>query len=280
MRRILILVAVAAVAAGGWWIWNQNPDLFSNIEQYVDNGDLLTMEARYTADQIMDKHRKELLVDNQRSFQEPVLKFHPYLLIDAKYAQADKKTRQSNILWGMVDGEMVIDTDTWETTHGFEDAINADADRTDFRIMQALAKHDGSLTRAELQKELHLEADTLAPWIDNVCDKRLVVETGSELQLHFENPKILVSPQTKLKQSFVSKPTNGAPRISRKYSRSQIEKCAQAAFGPTFTIRNIKDVFLPVYYISVLNPDGSILTTYWNAVTGKQISGNEESQQF
>ena len=198
MRRILMLVLIAGLAAGGWWMWNNNPDMFSTIEQYVDNGEFLTLEVRFTPDQIMDKHRKELLVDNQRSFQEPVLKFYPYLLIEAKYVQSDKKTRQGNILWGLVDGEMVIDTESWDITHGFEDAINADATRTDFRIMQVLAKNDGSLTRAELQKELHLEADTLAPWIDSVCNKRLIIETGHELQLHFQNPKIIYPLKPKL----------------------------------------------------------------------------------
>lgn len=272
MRRLMMLALVIGVAAGGFWLWTTNPDLVSSLEQYVENGEFLTLEARYTAEQIMDKHRKELLVDNQHSFQDPVLKYHPYLLIESKYVQPDKKTREGLILWGLVDGEMIIDTETWERTHGFEDAINASANRNDFRIMQALAKK-GSLTRAQLQTELHLEADTLAPWIDSVCEKRLVVETGHELQLHFQNPKILVTPATKNKQAFVAKPASYSQKAPKTYSRSQIERCAQAAFGPTFTIRNIKEVFLPVHTISVLNPDGTVFTTHWNAVNGQEILG-------
>jgi hypothetical protein len=234
----------------------------------------MTLEARYTADQIMEKHRKELLADNQHTFQEPALKYHPYLLIEAKFVQSDKKTREGSILWGLVDGEMVIDAETWEITHGFEDAINADATRTDFRIMQVLAKNNGLLTRADLQKELHLEADTVAPWIESVCEKHLVVENGHELQLHFQNPKILVTPQTKIKQAFVAKPAYNSQKTPRQFSRSQIEKCTQAAFGPTFTIRNVKEVYLPVYNISVLNPDGTVFTTQWNAINGQEITSN------
>lgn len=271
MNRIIMLVVVAGLVAGGAWLWTNNPDLFSNVEKYVNNGEMLTLEARYSAEQLMEHHRKELIVDAQHTFQDPTLKYHPYLLLDVKFVQPDKKTRQGNILWGLIDGEMVIDTETWETTHGFEDAINADATRNDFRILQVLAQHNGTITRNELQRELHLEADTVSPWIDSVCAKRLAVETGNELQLHFQNPKILVTPQTKIKQAIVAKPNPNAQRTQRVYSKAQVEKCAQAAFGPTFTIRNIKEVFLPVYCISVQNPDGTVLTTYWNAITGHRI---------
>src|SRR5437868_5429365 len=119
MRRILLLVLLAGFGVGGWWLYKSNPDIFSSLEQYVENGEFMTLEVRYTAEQIMEKHRKELLVDNQHTFQDPALKYHPYLLIEAKFVQADKKTREGSLLWGLVDGEMVIDADTWEKTHGF-----------------------------------------------------------------------------------------------------------------------------------------------------------------
>jgi len=42
-------------------------------------------------------------------------------------------------------------------------------------------------------------------------------------------------------------------------------------FGEDFAIRRTREVYLPVYEIGVQHTDGSILTTYWNGLTGKQI---------
>ena len=55
-------------------------------------------------------------------------------------------------------------------------------------------------------------------------------------------------------------------------SSSQIQKIAKAAFGDDFTVRNTTEVYLPVYSIEVLNPDGSTFTTYWNALTGDRMT--------
>lgn len=269
MRKILIVLVVVAIPV--WWFFNYDSTVKDSIAQYIDNEDLLTLETRYSADQIMDTRRKELLATSQHTFKEPALKFYPYLLIDVKYAENDKKTREGRVLWGLTDGEMVLDTDTWETTHGFADAIQSRASRTDFKILLALSKYPNGLTREQLQKELHLEADVISPWIESVSDKHLVVESGGELRLHMESPKLAVNAQTKIKQAFVKKPYQNHQRGTRNFSRSQIERVAAAAFGPAFTIRNIQEVYLPVHSIEVLNPDGTVFTTYWNALTGKKI---------
>lgn len=271
MRRVSFLVLVACLAVGTWWLWNNNDQLHRMVQSYVENGEFVTLEARYTPEQIMESHRKELIADLDRNFQEPELKFHPYLLMEVKYTQPDKKTREGVILWSLVDGEMVLDTETWEKTHGFEDAINSHAMRHDFKIMNALAKRNGSMTYEQLQNDLHVERDTLQPWVNSSLEKHLVIQKGNELQLHFQNPKILVAPQTKINQWLVTKPYNHAQRVTKKYAVNQVKAAAQAAFGDDFTIRNVNEVFLPVYSIEVSNPDGSVLTTYWNALNGQRI---------
>lgn len=272
MRLIFSIACVIAIAGGVWYLWETNPNLRDMLSQYVENGEILTLEARYTPEQIMDSHRSELISDNGYTFQAPELKFHPYLLMEVKYIQPDKKTKEGVILWSMVDGEMVLDTQTWEKTHGFEDAILSDANRDDFKILNALAKFKGKTTVDQLQKELHVEPETLTPWIDNTRKKQLVVQKGAELQLHFQNPKILVTPQTKISQWLVTKPYIHAQRIPKKYSPTQIQGTARAAFGQDFMIRSVTEVFLPVYSIEVLNPDGSILTSFWNALNGQRIT--------
>lgn len=268
MRWLTTLAAAGILAAGGYWLYYNH----EWIGSYVENSDFLTLEARYSSDQIMNANRNELLVDEQHTYQEPTLKFYPYLLMEVKYTQGDRNTREGVVLWGMVDGEMVINADTWEKTHGFEDAISANATTNDFKVLNALAKGNGALTRDQLQKALHVEQETLEPWIQAAKDKRLIVIRGNLVQLHFQNPKILVSPQTKITQSLVTKPYNHAQRVAKKYSKSEIVRTAEAAFGNDFTVRNAREVFLPVYNIEVLNPDGSILTRSFNALNGRAIT--------
>lgn len=272
MRRFIQLIVVLALGVGAFYYWNEGADLRHVMKRYVENGEFLTLEAKYTPEQIMEKHRKELLVDDQHTFQEAALKFYPFLLIEAKYSQLDKKTKESLVLWGLVDGEMVIDTDSWETTHGFADAIDAGSSRSDFRVMMALAKNKGVMSRDQLQKELQVDNEVLNGWIDGARQKYLVVLTGNEVRLHFEDPKILVSPQSKITQAFVTKPYSQIQTLPSRYSRAQVEKIALAAFGSDFMIRQSKDLFLPVYAIEVLNPDGSVRTSYWNALTGLRIN--------
>jgi len=269
--RLIKLSFLIAVVAAVWWFLNPNNQFKEMISQYVENGEILTLEAKFTPDQIMESNRKDLIADNQRSYREPSLKYCPYLLMDVKYVQADKKSREGVILWGLVDGEMVLNTENFEKTHGFEDAINANATSTDFKIINALAKFKGSLSYDELQKELKLDSDLLEPWIDSARRKHLIVQKGNQLQLHFQDPKILVNPQTEFNQWVVSKPYNYDQRISKKYSSSQIERISKVAFGSDFTIRNIRQVYLPVYNIEVQNPDGSIMASYWNAITGQRM---------
>jgi hypothetical protein len=269
MKIVSTTILIACLVIGGWWLLETYPSV-RHLTDYMDNGEFLTLEARYTPEQIMQTRKQELLGNEQRSFQEAALKFHPYLLIDVKYIQ-DKKTREGVILWSMVDGEMVLNTDTWEKTHGFEDAIRANASRTDFKILNALAKSQGFLAKEQLQKELHLEADVIDPWIENLKQKHLITQRGDQLHLHFENPKFLVSPQTHINQWLVTKPYNHAQSTTPRYSQSQISRIAEAAFGSDFTIRTLTRVYLPIYNIEVLNPDGSIFTTEWNALNGQKI---------
>jgi hypothetical protein len=123
----------------------------------------------------------------------------------------------------------------------------------------------------ELQKELQVERDILNAWIDGAKKKHLIVQKGNFLQLHFENPKLLVTPQTRIKQHLVSKPLGDGQKVPRAYSRSQILEMTQAAFGSEFKIRNEQEIFLPVYSLEILNPDGSVQVSEWNALTGKRI---------
>ena len=81
-----------------------------------------------------------------------------------------------------------------------------------------------------------------------------------------------VVPETKLDQWLVTKQSRNTSRIPRRFHPSQIESIARAAFGNDFAIRKTTEIYLPVYSIIVQNPDGSQMSTYWNALNGKRFS--------
>lgn len=273
MKNSVFVCLAIAVVMGLLWISHDGSNVRHMIEQYVDNGDIVTFEAHYTPESIMELRAKDFLNNSARSFHAAELKYHPYVLFEVKYSGADKKTKEGILLWDLVDGEMVVNCETWDKSHGYADAIKAYANRNDFKIINALA-HAGSkgrMTVDQLQRELQVESDLLQAWMEAAKDKHLIVQRGKEVQLHFENPKICFSPQTILAQSMVTKPYVHAQKISRKYSIRDIERISQAAFGQDFSIRSKREVFLPILRIEFINPDDSILTTYWNALNGKEI---------
>lgn len=269
-KTVILLICLILIGGGGWWLWNSNNDFKSMLSRYIENGEIQTLEARYLPQQIMDLHFRELLVDDQHHYLEPSFKYHPYVMMEVKFS-TDKKTREGVILWSLVNGEMVINTETWEQTHGFEDTIHAQATNEEFRIINALAKNNGLRSKEDLVVDLQVDVNAINPWIESALNKHLITRKGNLFQLHLENPKILVVPQTKFTRMLVSKPSVYSQRISEKYTPTQIEKVAKAAFGDDFIIRQTTEVYLPVYGINVENPDSSITTTYWNAVNGQMI---------
>ncbi len=271
MRILFSLLSLGALGYGIWWLSETKPEVKNKVEEILHSGSFNTLEVRYTANQIMDVHRKQLLKDNRHKFLEPSLKFYPYLLMDVKYAVSHKKTKEGVMLWDMTDGEMVIDTKYWEKTHGFGDCIHANTDRHEFKIINVLAHKGGSADRETLIKALHVDNDVLDAWIESCRRKQLIVQSGNRYRLHLEKPSLQIIPSTKLDERLVTKPHRNAERVPSRFSFSQIEKMTRSAFGNDFAIRKTTDIYLPVHCIVVQNPDGSIHTTHWNALNGKQI---------
>lgn len=271
MKAVTVLIVFLILGLGSFWSWTYFPSFRSKVEDFLSGSTFQTLEVRYSAESIMDAHRKELLKDNDHTYLEPSLKFLPYLLMDVKYIRSQEKTGEGIILWGLVDGEMVINTSTWERTHGFTDCISSNASRQEFKIINALAARGGVWDRDGLSKFLNIENNVLDTWIDSCRKKSLIVQNGNHFRLHLQNPRLQVIPETKLEHSLVTKPTKHALRVKRHFRSSQIENIARAAFGNDFAIRNTTEIFLPVYSIVVQNPDGTLMTSYWNALNGKRF---------
>jgi hypothetical protein len=272
MKLILSLVLLCTAGYGAWWIANNHPDLKNKVEEVLDVGHFHTLEVRYTANQIMERHRRELLKDSRHRFLDPILEFYPYLLMEVKYTIQDDRTHESVVLWDLSDGEMVINTKDWDKTHGFGDCIHAETSPQEFKILNILAKKGGVIDRDNLSKNLNVEHEILDGWIDSCRRKKLIVQSGNHVRLHLQNPRLRTIPETRIDEWLVTKPYKNAIRLPRHFSSSQIEKVAIAAFGQNFAIRKTTDVYLPVHSIVVQNPDGSVHTSHWNALNGKRLS--------
>lgn len=271
MKLILLILTLGAFGYGAWQISQNHPELRDRIEKFIPAGEFHTLEIRYSAEQIMSSHRKELLKSHQHKYLESQLRFHPYVLMEVKYCPSSQKTQESLILWDLCDGEMVLETRGWEKTHGFGDCIRAGTDRYEFKVINLLAKKGGSCDREDLLKGLHLDNNMLDTLIESLKRKQLVVFSGNQYRLHLQKPVLKTSPETKINERLVTKTWKNAHKISKRFSLNQIRRLTQAAFGDDFAIRNTSDVYLPIHSIVVQNPDGSLHTSLWNALNGKQI---------
>lgn len=272
MRILSFLLFLAALLVGGFYVNKKRPDVKNKILEFVTSGQFHTLEARFTAQQIMEMNKKELLKTAKHKYLEPSLKFFPYLLMEVKYTTDGEHTGEGVILWDLTDGEMVLNTKEWDKTHGFGDCISSSTERYEFKVINLLSQTNGSVERETIARILQIESAVLDLWLDSCKKKKLVVQSGNHYRLHFQHPRICVTPETQLHDRIVTKPYKNAERIARRFSPSQIRRTSESAFGNDFAIRTTMDVFLPVYSITVQNPDGSRHTSYWNALNGKVMS--------
>jgi len=220
---------------------------------------------------IMQKHQNELLKDGSRSFSSTSTKFLPCLLMDVKYVQESKNTQEAKMIWNLENGELLLDTQNCESTHGFEDCIKAKATDDDFRILHVLQRHGGTLARDEICHELGLDTDVAYERLESLRKKHLIAIRGEVVRIHLQSPLFKTQPHTHIAHSLVLQNAPKENIISSLYSKEQIKKVAQACFGSDFAIRSDKLIFMPIFQIEIQNSDGSIQKTYWNGLTGKRM---------
>ena len=271
LKYCLLFIILAAGGFSAWYGMEHYDELVSYVNPSHKEGPILTFEAAYTPEEIMQRHEKELLKGHNHAYGKASVKFLPFLLMDVKYSKADKSTQEAQLIWNLENGEMVLDTQTFDTTHGFEDCINAKALDDDFRILHALQRHGGKATKEALAAELGMDQAVLFDRLEALRKKHLVAIKLDTVRIHLESPLLQVQPQTRIYHYFVTKNVLAESQIAQRYSKDQIRKIAKAAFGPDFAIRSEHLLFVPIFQINIQNPDGSTLKTYWNAITGKKI---------
>lgn len=269
MKKFLFYLAIVGVLMAAIYLFLGSED--GGFQTYVENRDLKTLEMRFRPEEIVELRREELLGNRSRTLLEPVIVHYPYLLMEVKSFASDQQSEQAAILWGLLDGEMVLDTDTWAKTKGFEEVLNSNVTPQEFRLLLELANNRGISTKERLAKGLAVEGASLNSLIEGLNKKKLLILRGSEILLHMVDPHFNVKPATQFNTQFVFKPSHEGKRVAAKYSRSKIEKLAKVAFGDNFTIRQTEVVFLPVVRIGVQNSDHSVLLSDWNGLTAERI---------
>lgn len=270
MRLISSTLLTILAFYGAWWLWHNNPQVQEVVWRFSGKEAVLTLEVRYSEDDIMSANRKELFVTPDHTYLDSELHFYPFLMMEVKYASSSADSSEGILIWGLEDGEMVLDTDSWQVTHGFEDCIACDANAQDFQLLRLLSER-GSATADELAESLDLDLGVTTARLNAARRKHLLLEQNGRWRLHFKEPHFNVEPNTRISQWLVTKPVSDATVIPKRYSPRQIHSLARAAFGSDFVVRSQREVFLPVYSIRVSNPDGSILTSYWNALNGQRV---------
>ncbi|OGN61997.1 MAG: hypothetical protein A3F09_06055 [Chlamydiae bacterium RIFCSPHIGHO2_12_FULL_49_11] len=275
MRLLITLATLGALGYGGYWAYENKPIVRAKVDMIIDmihNTEFHTLEARFTPEQIMNVYRTLLLKDDKHRFQPATTKFAPYLMMEVKYINAQAETIESIILWDLIEGEMLLNTTQWEKTHGFADCILANIRKNEFRVINALAERGGTLDREHLARILQVENEQLGNWLEKCLRKKLIVQVGNSFRLHLQKPLLAFQPRTKIDERLVTKSLRSKDKIRRKFSDTQVRRVAESAFGPDFAVRKTLIVYLPIYCITVENPDGSVHTSHWNALTGKEIS--------
>lgn len=273
MRFILSIFSLMSLGLGCWYTWENMPLVREFLLTHIplNSTGFQTLEIRYSAEEIMQSHKDELLKGQGYHFLEPKILYYPYVLMDVKYSKDKISTQEGILLWGLNDGEMILESSTWEKTHGFEDCLLAKADKNDFKIIQMLVENGGAVDREKIYQKFKVDHDILDDWIDSCREKKLIVISGNKFRLHLQNPRLEMHPTTLFSQAIVTQTTKHCDQIKGIYSASQIKKFAQIVFGNDFAVRKVEEVFLPVYRLAIQNPDGSVFTTYWNALNGKKL---------
>jgi len=271
MRILSTLITLAVSGAGLYYMADKNPALKAKAEEILDFRTTTAFELRYGPEQVMEKEHKTLLREKGARFLDPELKFYPYLVLEVKYSEG-RKTKEGVILWDLTDGEMILDTKSWDKTHGFADCILTGAQKHELRILNLLAQKGGSADERTLLDTLDLELPTLEMMLRGCLKKNLILSSGpGRYRLHLESPKLTATPETKLNVALTSKSYKRASKAPRLFAPSQIKRLAAVAFGADFSIRQATEVYLPVHRIVVQHPNGTVDSTYYNALTGKSL---------
>jgi hypothetical protein len=89
--------------------------------------------------------------------------------------------------------------------------------------------------------------------------------------LHLFEPKLSAIPATKINQWLITKSYTSQEKAPKRFSLREVEKMAHFAFDHDLAIKNAQEIYLPVYRLTIQNPDGTRFVTHYNALNGMPL---------
>lgn len=272
MRFIFSLFALGCLGFGGWYVYENVSEVRSFVDSKVPSKRFCAMDIRFSLEEILTMHQEELLKTDRSVLLDSQLLYCPYLLMEVKYAKTPESTHEGILLWNLANGEMLLDPDTLEHTHGFEDCLISKARKNEFKILKLLAENGNTMDKEKLYCKLDVDREILESWISSCKEKNLIAIAPNKLRLHFQNPHLEFRPITQEAQNFVNHSIEAASKVSCLYTPLQVSTLAETIFSGDFSIRKSMEVFLPIYKISVQTPDNLVDTLFVSPVSGKMCS--------
>lgn len=204
--------------------------------------------------------------------------FVPHALMQVRFPGEDKKgshpvSQEGQILWNLVDGEMVLNTSSWSCSKGLRECLLLKANTSDVRVMQVLAVLGGSAPKETLSQALFQKNIPADKVIKHCLKKKLIFLKENYVTSHLQQTQPIRGCTTSLHTApvWLRKP-RGASIYSQHYSHDRVEKLAKMIFGSNFLILDSDLVYVPVYKVSTQASDASTRVEYINAVTGKKCT--------
>lgn len=271
MRILSTLFTIALLGYGVLWLSKHHPEVSEKAFSFIQSKPRLALQPQFTPEQVIEQHTR-LLTANRAVIQgSPHITYTPILLMEVKYADTSYTTGEGPLLWDLSDGEMILDINTWQKSHGLSDCIRADATKQECKVVALMAKKGGQLGREALRKNLHVDGDLLDQWLDDCRRKKLLVPSGNGYRLHIQDPKFPTSPVSIVDTTLTTYSTKKAELASKRFNTSSITSFAEAYFGSDFAIKSVEEVLLPIYAITTESCDGRMKTYFFNGLTGREL---------
>ncbi len=270
------------IATGAYYITDKYPQSYIHFKQLIGSfsdhlisreSEISTLEVQYEHESISQFALKKI-PSEKHTIGDGRLLYYPCLVTTVKHVSPEERqTEESSMVWDLLSGELFLSLSTFKETSGFQDCIKSQTNVDDFRILHLLAKEGGSLTKETLIRLSGLDDEIASSLIESLRKRHLVTISRDLVRLHVKNPFFTVAPYTAIPEPFVQKIVSRSSLISEKFSKKTIEDLIQNAYGKDIAILDSDYVWLPIWEITIQNPDGSTRKTFWNAISGKEFEG-------
>ena len=153
LKRFFWLCFLAVIGFGAFWAYRHSERLEHMVYSKDHEDTIATFETALQPEELLERQNR-LLLTPQHSFGPVSLLFAPHLLLNVKYSPDGKTSKTCTALWDLTDGELVLNTNSFDHSQGFADCLVSQASADDFRILHTLALRGGALSKEMICKEL------------------------------------------------------------------------------------------------------------------------------